>query len=175
MSGEDVKQTPTSRVSIMILFIMVAALTLAFDQITKQLVIERLEIGESRTIIEGSLNLVHVRNRGAAFGLWGHGDSNYRDLILLGVSGLVVIIIPFVMINYSKSTWLVSIALGLFWAGAAGNFIDRLRFSEVVDFIDIHWRHYHWPAFNVADASLCIATFLLAVHFIFIEDVKGPQ
>lgn len=164
-----------SKRPLIILFVVVSVLTLVMDQVTKELILERFEIGESLKIVEGYLNLVHVRNPGAAFGLWGQADPQYRDFFLLGVSGLVALLVPFIMVYYSKSTSLVSIALGLFWAGSAGNFIDRLRFGEVVDFIDIHWRHYHWPAFNVADASLCMATFLLAVHFIFIEDAKKTQ
>jgi signal peptidase II len=62
------------------------------------------------------------------------------------------------------------IAIGLVFGGAAGNLLDRWRFGAVVDFIDVFWHHYHWPAFNVADSAITVGVCLLAAELAFGRD-----
>jgi signal peptidase II len=77
------------------------------------------------------------------------------------------------MVVFSREGgWLLLIAYSLFFGGAAGNLVDRIRFGEVIDFLDLHVGTLHWPAFNVADSSLCVGTALLFVHFIFRRDTE---
>ena len=54
----------------------------------------------------------------------------------------------------------------LFFGGALGNLIDRIRFGEVIDFLDVHWGNLHWPAFNVADSALCVGAGLFLLHVV---------
>jgi signal peptidase II len=58
------------------------------------------------------------------------------------------------------------IAVGLIFGGAVGNLIDRARFGAVVDFVDVHWRTWHWPAFNVADSAISVGVALLALRLL---------
>jgi signal peptidase II len=62
------------------------------------------------------------------------------------------------------------VGLSFFFGGATGNLVDRLRFGEVIDFVDVYVRSFHWPAFNVADASLCVGTAVLFLHFLLRKD-----
>jgi signal peptidase II len=106
-------------------------------------------------IIDGFLRFVMAVNNGAAFGLFA-GHSYW----LIIVSGVALIVIFAVFLFSGTKQKLVHVALGLFAAGVSGNLYDRIYLGSVRDFIDVYYRQYHWPAFNVADSLLCIAVFL---------------
>ncbi len=140
-----------------------AACVAALDQTTKYLVQKHIDLHTVIPIIQGFLNLVHVRNKGAAFGMF-HSFSSGTITFLLTVISISVVI--FVVLYAIKSTDRKTVlALSLIIGGAAGNLIDRLMLGEVVDFIDIYLGSYHWPAFNVADAAITVGTALfLLLH-----------
>lgn len=107
----------------------------------------------SFSIIDGFLRLVMATNDGAAFGLFA-GHPYW--LVVVSCIALVVIFACFLFGGNKQR--LVQVALGLFAAGVCGNLHDRIfNDGRVRDFIDVYYRHYHWPAFNVADSLLCIA------------------
>jgi signal peptidase II len=70
--------------------------------------------------------------------------------------------------------WPGQVAVGLIFGGAVGNLIDRVRWSAVVDFIDVHWRGYHWPAFNVADSAITVGVIVLALRLIGRQPATSP-
>jgi signal peptidase II len=144
------------------LFLIIAALVIALDQITKLWVRSQLGLYESVPVI-GCLSLTHVRNTGSAFGLF----ANQAFLLtLVAIVGLVTIMLFYRYL--SRSSILGISALGLVFGGAVGNLIDRLRFGYVTDFVDVRlWRDFHWPAFNVADSAITVGSIMLAIFIFF--------
>ena len=144
--------------------IAVTVTIVLLDQITKTLITGLLSLHQSVEVIGGFFNIIYIRNPGAAFGiLEGWGAARMIFLIVVSITALVVIIYL-----YSKSTErLTAIALSLIAGGAAGNLIDRVRFGEVVDFLDFSLGGYHWPAFNVADSAITVGVVLMLAHALF--------
>ena len=122
---------------------LVAAATVAVDQAVKALVRDRIERGDAIDLILG-IKLVHVRNSGIAFGMFGGGGAL---LVIFALAALTALLIFFFTHRDRPLVWLPT---GLLIGGAVGNLIDRVRDSAVTDFIDFP----AWPAFNVADIAI---------------------
>lgn len=126
------------------------------DQITKIICVQSMQKWTAHEIIPGFFNLVHVRNRGAAWGFLDRGDIDWQVPLFIGVTILALGFITYMLkTTTDEDRWMVT-GLGLIAGGAIGNFIDRVRLGEVVDFLDFYINTYHWPAFNVADIALTI-------------------
>ena len=137
--------------------LMAAGLTL--DLWSKRAVFNWLRPGESVSVIDGFLQLVRAENPGAAFGI---AAGQYHLLVAVSVIALVVIFAVFLFSGTRRK--LVHIALALFAAGVCGNLYDRIFNNGLVrDFIDVYYRQYHWPAFNVADSMLCVGVGLMII------------
>jgi signal peptidase II len=137
-----------------------AALIVLADQLTKAIALARLTYGE-RVEVTGFFNLVLVFNKGAAFSfLAGAGGWQTPLLILFAVAAALIIT---VLIVRSPGRGMQCGGLALILGGAIGNVIDRLRLGYVVDFVDLHARGWHWPAFNVADAAITVGAALVIV------------
>ena len=137
------------------------------DQITKAAVLKYFQIHQSLPIINGLLNLVHVRNRGMAFGVMNRPHSGLSFYLLVGASLGALALLLFWVRKLKDEERGILLGLSLVLGGAVGNLIDRVRFHEVIDFIDFYVGQYHWPAFNVADAAITVGTFLVAISLIF--------
>ena len=136
--------------------LLLTLMIIAADQVTKYWAIKYLV---SPLEVTSFFNLVFVMNRGVAFGLFSNVDSPLLPWALLGVTVCVFVI---VLVWFARAREkLVVIGLGGVLAGTIGNGIDRYRWGAVVDFLDFHFNHWHWPAFNVADMSLVLGTFAL--------------
>lgn len=146
------------------ILLAVSALVLVLDQLTKIYVDRTMELHSSITVIEGFFNITYLRNKGAAFGIL--ADSAWRLPFFLLVSTIAVAVI-LVVIKRMRDDQVLNVAsLSLIFSGALGNLIDRVRLGEVIDFLDVHWRGHHWPAFNIADSAICVGVFLLAIEMI---------
>lgn len=150
------------------LMIWPALVIVLLDQITKFAVMGHLRIHESVAVIAGFFNLVHVRNRGMAFGFLNRPDINFGFYLLVVASLGAIALLMIWFIKLKESDRLTTLALSFILGGAVGNLIDRLRLREVVDFLDFYVGAYHWPAFNVADSAITVGTILLAIN-IFIR------
>jgi signal peptidase II len=144
-------------------FITVVTIWL-LDQATKLLVNKYIPPYTKTIKITPFLNLVHIRNTGIAFGLWAGGNGGKQIFFI--VFSLVAIVFIFYYFWRTLPSFLNNLACGLVLGGALGNLTDRLLYGNVIDFIDCHWRHYHWPAFNVADSAVTIGMFLLALKIL---------
>ena len=132
------------------------------DQVTKAWAVRHLRLGQDRTIISGFFDLAYAENTGIAFGQLQNGGSWGRwALAALALAAAVAVLTYFFRTPRADDRILGACALLL--AGIAGNLTDRLRFGHVIDFIALHAGDYHWPTFNVADASICIGAGLLAL------------
>lgn len=142
------------------LILGLAVLVAAADQISKELVNSALVLNES-VPLTGFLNLVNIRNYGAAFGFLNDPSSTWQIWLFCGAGLLAAAVILFIAKSADERERPLFTALGLILGGAAGNLADRLRLGAVVDFLDFHYADMHWPAFNVADMAICLGAGLL--------------
>jgi signal peptidase II len=156
-------ELPTMKAQIT--FWSLAAAGLALDLWTKKAVFDWLRHSGSYAVIDGFVQLVTALNDGAAFGIFAG-----RLYMLKAVSIIALIVILVIFYLSGNRQVLVNIALGLLTAGICGNLYDRFfNGGSVRDFIDVSYRNYHWPAFNVADSFLCIGVGLLVVSTFFTQ------
>ncbi|MBI4041634.1 MAG: signal peptidase II [Deltaproteobacteria bacterium] len=148
-----------------IILICLAGLVIVVDQMTKLYISHQFELHQTLQVIPNFLNLTYVRNTGAAFGLLAKAPDSFRIPFFIIVPLIALTIIVLIFKKTKETELLMVTALSLVLGGAIGNFIDRLRFDYVIDFVDVHWFHrYHWPAFNVADSSIVIGVLLLIYY-----------
>ncbi|MGD9364652.1 MAG: signal peptidase II [Desulfobacteraceae bacterium] len=148
-------------------FSVVSALVVLCDQITKALVLAKMPLFKSITIIPGFFNLTHVHNRGGAFGFLAQNGSPLRHWIFLGAAFLALGLILYFYHQTPKNRPYLGLGLSLIFGGAIGNVIDRLRFGEVVDFLDFYVANLHWPTFNVADSAVTVGVGIFLIHIVF--------
>lgn len=145
------------------IFIPMIVAIVALDQVTKHLVMRSIGFYDSVPVIRGYVDLVHVRNRGIAFGIFNNPESHLGSYILMAMTFAAVCFLLFWLFRTRAENRKTGYALTLIIAGALGNLIDRIRFLEVVDFLYVHVGGFHWPAFNVADSSITVGTISLAI------------
>lgn len=143
----------------------VATAIILLDQMTKLWIQNHLVLYTTRTVFPGFFNLVHVLNRGAAFGFLNRSDIQWQTYFFFAATALAVLIIMHLLRMARDSDKLLIIGLGLILGGAIGNLIDRIKTGEVIDFLDFYWKSYHWPAFNVADIAIFLGSLGLLVAF----------
>ncbi|MDW7645064.1 MAG: signal peptidase II [Desulfuromonadales bacterium] len=141
------------------LLLAISTVILLLDQATKIFIDKRFALYQSLTVVENFFNITYVRNKGAAFGIL--ADSAIRIPFFISVSVLASVGILWYLSRVHEEQRLLQTALSLVFAGAVGNLIDRIRLGEVIDFLDVHWYQYHWPAFNVADSAITVGVGLL--------------
>lgn len=151
------------------IFLITLPLVLFLDQLIKYLVERAVPLYESIPVISGFFSITHVKNTGAAFGLFAGGISPFRTLFfgVITVGALIVIFLIFRRIREERV--LAPLSLAMIMAGALGNLVDRIRWGYVTDFLDFYWREYHWPAFNIADSAITVGVFLLLFENLFLS------
>ncbi len=137
------------------LYLLIIVFIVFIDQISKLILVNFLLPYETVPVLP-FMNIVNVRNEGAAFGLF----QSLGNRFFIVITVVAIVIILYLLIKSKED----SLSLSFIMAGALGNLIDRLRLGYVVDFLDLHIGNYHWPAFNVADASLSIGIGLLFIR-----------
>jgi len=159
--GEDKsKISPGKYRSKLRLLLIVTALVVTLDQLSKLWIRTYLALGESLPITD-RLSLVNIENTGGAFGLL----ANQTFLIIIiSIAGLLFILL---FLRYlSPATTLSIVSIGLIIGGGVGNLIDRTRLSYVTDFIYFRlWGNFYWPSFNIADAAITVGVFTLIYSF----------
>jgi signal peptidase II len=148
---------------------VVALAVVLVDQLTKAIVDHAMELHQSIDLAP-FFALTYVRNTGAAFGVLGAMPASVR----LPVFFVVTVVALGAIISTLRRTpadrhWLVA-ALGAIVGGAIGNLVCRIRFGEVIDFLDAHWGTAHWPAFNVADSAITVG-----VVIVLLEGLREPS
>jgi signal peptidase II len=144
-------------------FVSIALSVFVLDLLTKILVLQWMPVNTAKAIIPGLFNLVHVRNTGAAFSLLAGAGTVWRRVGFSAVSVLALGVILFLYTNTRKHDNWTKWGLALIFGGALGNLADRLRFGEVVDFLDFYLGSQHWPAFNLADSAITIGACMLVL------------
>jgi signal peptidase II len=143
----------------------IISIVMLLDQITKYIVETRIRLHDVIAVVPGFFNLTHVRNRGAAFGILADLPASWRSAFFITITVAAVAAI-IALIRKTQERVLVT-AFSLIAGGAVGNVIDRIRYGEVVDFIQWYVKSYYWPSFNVADSAISIGVGLLAIDMLF--------
>lgn len=169
-----------------LLLAAISGVIVTCDQLIKMYVHTHFALGESRPVIEGLFHLTYVRNFGAAFGLGADSHQVFREIFFLSMPPVALMIILAILRGVQESERWTVLALSLVFGGAIGNYIDRLRFRYVIDFLDFHvsrnWmaklnihldRDLVWPTFNIADiAIVCGVSILLLLEFLKFRETK---
>jgi signal peptidase II len=141
-----------------------SALIIALDRYTKHWVSRHIEIGNVIIVIPHVFAISHVQNPGAAFSMFTDSPHPERTRWLLTIFSIVAALVVFViLVRIGRRLTLAAVALALVLGGAIGNAWDRIAYGTVVDFLEVHIVHYHWPDFNVADSAIVIGGILLLI------------
>ncbi len=140
--------------------VVLLAAILLLDQGTKLLVDHTIPLHHSIPVIEGWVDLTHVRNTGAAFGLLAGQRRALASYALIAFSLVAVVFVIHLLRRLAETDTGLILSLTFILAGALGNLADRLFYGEVIDFVDVYWNAYHWPAFNVADSFITVGAVL---------------
>jgi signal peptidase II len=166
MSEVQLRERSSTRIGWRAGYLLAAFGIYMVDQVTKAWAVRALRFGDDRTIINGFLDLVYTQNQGIAFGQLQEGGSFGRwFFVILAIVAAMAVLYYFLRTPRNDDRMLGACALLL--AGISGNLTDRARLGYVIDFISVHAGSYHWPTFNVADASICLGALLLAYDLIF--------
>lgn len=147
-------------------YLIISIIVLVADQWTKHWAVTSLRPVGSIEIIERLFSFTYATNRGVAFSLFADSEMNVR-VIFAAISLIAASFVIIYFFKTPKTKPLMNLSLSLLLAGIVGNLIDRVRFGEVVDFLDFHLgESYIWPTFNVADAVICFGAILLALEML---------
>ncbi len=144
-------------------FFAIFTIIIIVDQLTKQMIVNELFLGQSVVLIDSFLKFTHITNTGAAFGIFPGGIVVFAACAILVVFGAA-----FYSLVY-KPPRFFQIMIGLIAGGAAGNLVDRIWRDGVVDFVDLGW----WPIFNVADTAIFIGAGLLICKILLTKNPEG--
>ena len=136
------------------------------DQITKFVVKATIPLYTKHVIIPNLLDVTHVQNTGAAFGLLNAADFPYKSAVMIGIAAVALVAIAAYGAQLGFHERMARLGLSLILGGAFGNLIDRALVSYVVDFVDVYWGDAHFWAFNVADAAITIGAVLVLFEMI---------
>ena len=136
----------------------IATIILLLDQLSKWLALSNLQLGIPEAVLP-FMNWLLLLNPGAAFSFLAQGSGWQRWFFT--IVGLVACVYIVWLLRKSQSDKLLCVALSLILGGALGNVLDRIMYGAVVDFIDLHYANWHWPAFNIADSAICIGAALI--------------
>jgi signal peptidase II len=145
--------------------LLIAAFIFVLDRGTKVLIERNVSLWDTHHVIPGFFNIVHTKNRGAAFGMFAEGNSELRTFLLIGVSLLVLLFISVLLLQPTRAGFsgskMTMIGLSLVLGGAIGNMYDRIVSGMVTDFLEFYVGQWSFAAFNVADSAITIGAGLL--------------
>lgn len=141
------------------LWLIVTAVVIGLDWQSKQWVSEALVLYRPQEVFSW-LNITLAHNYGAAFSFLSDAGGWQRWFFIVLASVVSVVLLVW-LIRLPRAEWPTALGLALILGGAIGNLVDRIRLGYVVDFIDVHYRGWHYPAFNVADSAITCGVILL--------------
>jgi len=152
-----------------VVWVVIGIVVLAGDQVTKAVVEASISEHTTVPVLPHFLNLIHSKNAGAAFGLFSDSPAPWKTLLLIVVSSLLLAMVIAVIWRNQQLRWHTGVGLALILGGALSNLFDRIRLGRVVDFVDVYFRSYHWPTFNLADSAIVVGAGLLVFQLLFYE------
>jgi signal peptidase II len=159
--------------------LVVAGSVFVLDRITKVWIENNVSAYDSYNVIPGFFDIVHTKNRGAAFGMFAEGDSQVRTFLLIGVSLAVLLFISVILFRPSRSgaatSRLTLYGLSLVMGGALGNIYDRIIHGMVTDFLEFYLGEYRFAAFNIADSAITVGAGLLILDMWLTRKQNVPE
>ena len=150
---------------------LIAGSVLVLDQLTKYFIQTHVRLYSIITVVPGFFNITHVRNKGAAFGMLSNLPEFWRSAFFITIT--IAAVAALIALIVKTRERLQVYAFSLIAGGAVGNVIDRIRYGEVVDFIQWYVKSWYWPSFNVADSAISIGVALLAIELLFGTNTKS--
>ncbi len=144
------------------------------DQLTKAFVRALLPLHSSVTVVPGFMDLTHVLNSGAAFGILNGTDFPFKTVVIALIATAALVGVGLYAASLAHHQLVARIGLALIIGGAAGNLMDRIAFGSVVDFIDLYWRSYHFWAFNVADSAISVGVAMMMLDMMGVGTHASP-
>ncbi|MDI6786156.1 MAG: signal peptidase II [bacterium] len=161
MFSEDPKSKKKTAI-----FYLSCLLVIFLDQLSKYFIRYTFQLGDGVCIVKNIFSICYIKNQGIAFGLL----ANFKEIfIYVNIVLVIIFIFIYQKIKRQMNQIIISLIFGLIIGGAISNIMDRILFNGVVDFLDIGWKKIRWPAFNLADMSICTGMVLLC-FFILRED-----
>jgi len=154
------------------IWLLLSALIIGLDQLTKAIVLNVLQPYIPQPVIPGLLNWTLAFNDGAAFSFLA-GEAGWQRWLFSGLAIVVSVVLARWLARTPRGDWRTALPLALVLGGALGNVIDRLRAGHVTDFIQVYYRDWAFPSFNVADSAISVGAVLL-VWFGLIATKRKP-
>jgi signal peptidase II len=159
-----------------IAFLISLLIVYPLDQLTKHWINTTVRYGDRIEVIPGLFDITHARNAGGAFSFFADGPFEQRMIFFVGTTIFAIVLLLIFFQKLRSDEALSATALGVVLGGALGNLTDRLRFGEVVDFLDVHlFGGYTWPTFNVADSAIVIGVILLVIEVYMAEEGEEEE
>ena len=152
-----------------VIYAAIALLVFVGDQSTKAIVESSIPERQVIPVIPGLFNITHVKNEGAAFGLFADSPAPWKTVLLVVISAALLATVVGVVWKTRRLQWEAGVGLSLILGGALSNLVDRIRMGRVVDFLDFYIRSYHWYTFNLADSAIVTGAGFLILQVLFVE------
>ncbi|MBI3593650.1 MAG: signal peptidase II [Nitrospirae bacterium] len=149
------------------LLIAIVSGVILIDQVTKSYIAKWLNLYDSIVVIRNFFSLTYTRNPGAAFGFLADQNGPLRTVFFLVISTVALAFLIYIFMKTPSADTLSIVALSLIMGGAVGNFLDRVRSGEVIDFLDFYIGRYHWWIFNFADSAITVGISILILSSFF--------
>jgi signal peptidase II len=146
----------------MLKWLWISVLSLLLDQASKLAVDGSMQLFESIPLLP-YFNLTYVHNTGAAFSFLSDAGG-WQRWLFAGLAVVMSSIIGLWLVRLKQHETLMAVALALVLGGAIGNLIDRVAYGYVIDFLDVYYQDWHWPAFNIADSAICVGVALMLLE-----------
>ncbi len=150
-----------------IVYIAIAALVFIGDQATKAMVEKSIPERDVIPVIPKFFNLTHVKNVGAAFGLFSDSPAPWKEDLLIAVAAGLLATVAVIAWRSRQIVWQSGVGLALILGGALSNLVDRIRWGRVTDFLDFYINSYHWYTFNLADSAIVVGAGFLILQVVF--------
>lgn len=142
---------------------IIAFLTLSLDQASKFYIYTHFSISQKKELINNLLYFIHAKNFGAAFGFLENAPDIFRSAFMITIPLLITLLVIGLLYKSDPKNKTEHISLSLVFSGATGNYIDRLNYGHVIDFIDFKFGKWSFPTFNLADAFIVSGVFMLII------------
>ena len=147
-------------------WLLLSVAVIVLDQLSKWWALSVLQPGVPHRVIPGFLNWTLTFNPGAAFSFLAHGDG-WQRWFFVALAVVISAVLVVWLARTARRDWRTALPLALIVGGALGNLIDRLHAAQVTDFIDVYYRNWHYPVFNVADCGVTVGAVMLVAFGLF--------
>ena len=154
-------------------WLLVSAVVIVLDLCTKQWASASLELYRPQEVLSW-LNITLAHNYGAAFSFLSDAGGWQRWFFIVLASAISLVLLVW-LLRLARREWITALGLALVLGGAIGNLVDRIRLGYVVDFIDVHFSGWHYPAFNVADSAITCGVILLLLDTLLINSARKVE